>query len=110
VGCERGRRGDPPERSPQMSWRPLGETFWRSPARVVVTAFGLATAFGTALLTLPAAAESNEPTSLVTALFTATRAMCGGLASVDTGTHWSTLGEVVVLALIQVGGLGITTC
>jgi trk system potassium uptake protein TrkH len=54
-------------------------------------------------------AEDGEPTWWVTALFTATGAICGGLASVDTGSHWSTFGEVVVLGLIQVGGLGIMT-
>jgi trk system potassium uptake protein len=69
----------------------------------------MATVAGAALLMLPVSAESAAPTGWVTALFTATGAICGGLASVDTGTHWSTFGELVVLALIQVGGLGIMT-
>jgi potassium uptake TrkH family protein len=49
-------------------------------------------------------------TDPVTALFTATSAVCvTGLVVVDTGTYWSTFGEVVILALIQVGGLGTMT-
>jgi trk system potassium uptake protein TrkH len=85
------------------------DAIWRQPARVVVVAFGLTTAIGAVLLTLPMATESGEPTGWVTALFTATGAICGGLASVDTGSHWSTFGELVVLGLIQAGGLGIMT-
>jgi trk system potassium uptake protein TrkH len=92
-----------------MGPRSWGEAIWRHPARVVVVAFGLTTTVGAAVLTLPVSAEDGEPTWWVTALFTATGAICGGLASVDTGSHWSTFGEVVVLGLIQVGGLGIMT-
>lgn len=52
---------------------------------------------------------SGEPTDFVTALFTALSALCvTGLVVVDTGTHWSGFGEVVILALIQIGGFGIT--
>ncbi|HEV2783467.1 MAG TPA: potassium transporter TrkG [Actinophytocola sp.] len=82
---------------------------WRRPARLVVVAFGLVTLGGTGLLMLPVSAESGHGTGFVTALFTATGAICGGLASVDTGSHWTVFGELVVLALIQVGGLGIMT-
>jgi trk system potassium uptake protein TrkH len=82
---------------------------WRHPARVVVVAFGLTTAVGAVLLMLPVATEDAELTGWVTALFAATGAICGGLASVDTGTHWSMFGELVVLGLIQAGGLGIMT-
>ncbi len=82
----------------------------RYPARVVVVAFASAVAVGTVLLTLPVASESGEPTDLVTALFTATSAVCvTGLIVVDTPGHWSTFGELVILGLIQVGGLGIMT-
>jgi trk system potassium uptake protein TrkH len=92
-----------------MGPRTPADAIWRHPARVVVVAFGLTVAAGAVLLTLPISAESGEPTGWVTALFTATGAICGGLASVDTGSTWSTFGELVVLALIQVGGLGIMT-
>ncbi len=80
------------------------------PARLVVLGFGAAVLLGTALLMLPAAAESGTSTGVVAALFTATSAVCvTGLVVVDTATHWSAFGEVVVLGLIQAGGLGIMT-
>jgi trk system potassium uptake protein len=62
------------------------------------------------LLMLPVAAESGRATGLLTALFTAVSGITGtGLAVVDTGSHWSVFGEVVVLVLFQVGGFGIMT-
>ncbi|MFM9372760.1 TrkH family potassium uptake protein [Streptomyces sp. Da 82-17] len=84
--------------------------FAAHPARTVVMAFALVIAVGTVLLALPAAGEGRAATGFVTALFTATSAVCvTGLAVVDTGTHWSGFGEGVILALIQVGGFGIMT-
>ncbi|MEV1118297.1 potassium transporter TrkG [Actinosynnema sp. NPDC049800] len=80
------------------------------PARTVVFGFGAAVLLGTVLLALPVAAESGSSAGVVTAVFTATSAVCvTGLVVVDTATHWSTFGEVVVLGLIQAGGLGIMT-
>ncbi|MGH3450682.1 MAG: TrkH family potassium uptake protein [Haloechinothrix sp.] len=80
------------------------------PARAVVTGFAAADLIGTLLLMLPIASESREPTDVVTALFTATTAVCiTGLAVVDTGEHWSVFGELVILVLMQAGGLGIMT-
>ncbi|MEV6958030.1 potassium transporter TrkG [Streptomyces sp. NPDC051207] len=80
------------------------------PARAVVVAFALVVLGGTALLALPVATEDGSATGFVTALFTATSAVCvTGLAVVDTGTYWSGFGEGVILALIQVGGFGIMT-
>ncbi|WP_243859495.1 TrkH family potassium uptake protein [Amycolatopsis arida] len=83
---------------------------WRHPARIVVTAFAVAILAGTLLLTLPAATADGHPADLVTALFTATSAVCvTGLVVVDTPDYWSAFGEVVILGLIQIGGLGIMT-
>ncbi|WP_456107164.1 TrkH family potassium uptake protein [Prauserella endophytica] len=83
---------------------------WRHPARIVVLAFAGVVALGTVLLMLPAAAENGTRTDFVTALFTATSATCvTGLAVVDTPTYWSAFGELVILGLIQAGGLGIMT-
>ncbi|XVV01244.1 TrkH family potassium uptake protein [Actinosynnema sp. CA-248983] len=83
---------------------------FQHPTRVVATGFGLAIAVGTALLSLPVMTESGEGAGFVVALFTATSAVCvTGLVVVDTGTYWSTAGEVVILGLIQAGGLGILT-
>lgn len=65
---------------------------------------------GAGLLTLPVSAASGVPTPFLDALFTATSATCvTGLAVVDTGTHWSLFGKIVIISLIQVGGLGFMT-
>ena len=65
---------------------------------------------GTALLMLPFSTASGDDAPFVSALFTATSCVCvTGLAVVDTGTYWSPFGQVVMLLLIQVGGLGIMT-
>ncbi|MGP4113535.1 TrkH family potassium uptake protein [Streptomyces sp. 4N509B] len=78
------------------------------PARMVVIAFALAVLAGTTLLALPLATEDGTTPPLLTALFTATSAICvTGLVVVDTGTYWSGFGEGVILAMIQVGGFGI---
>ena len=67
-----------------------------------------ASLLGGLLLSLPFASEPGVTTSFVTALFTATSAVCvTGLVVVDTAGHWSTFGELVVLGLIQIGGFGI---
>lgn len=83
---------------------------FQHPARMITSGFGSAVLIGTGLLSLPVATESGERADLIDALFTATSAVCvTGLVTVDTGGYWSTFGEVVVLALIQAGGLGIMT-
>ncbi|KOV84573.1 ATPase [Nocardia sp. NRRL S-836] len=83
---------------------------WRHPARLVVLAFLAATAVGTVLFLLPVATEPGRTTTFMTALFTAVSGITGtGLAVVDTASHWSTFGEVVLLTLCQVGGFGIMT-
>ncbi|MCK8434079.1 TrkH family potassium uptake protein [Streptomyces sp. D2-8] len=80
------------------------------PARAVVVAFAMVVLLGAAVLSLPFATERGASPDFVTALFTATSAVCvTGLAVVDTGTYWSGFGEGVILALIQIGGFGIMT-
>lgn len=65
---------------------------------------------GSILLTLPIASQKNVWTPFIDALFTATSAVCvTGLVVVDTGTHWSFFGQVVIISLIQIGGLGFVT-
>lgn len=62
---------------------------------------------GTLLLLLPFSTRSGAHTSVMTALFTATSATCiTGLTLVNTATHWSWFGQVVLLLLIEVGALG----
>lgn len=82
----------------------------RSAMQIIVLAFLLIILAGSLLLTLPIASRSGRPTPFLTALFTASSATCvTGLSLVDTCTHWSGLGQVVILLLIQVGGLGFMT-
>ena len=78
------------------------------PAQVVVLAFGLAVVLGTLLLLLPVSRADRDGAPVVDALFTATSAVTiTGLATVDMSSYWSGFGQVVVLVLIQTGGLGI---
>lgn len=71
-------------------------------------AFVLASLAGAALLCLPVASAGAGRAPVLTALFTATSAVCvTGLVVVDTGQYWSAFGEWTILALIQVGGFGI---
>lgn len=82
----------------------------RSPARVIPLAYLAATGAGTCLLLLPAATVPGKQTDFVTASFHAVSALCiTGLASVDTVTHWTLFGQIVLLVLIQLGGFGIVT-
>ena len=65
---------------------------------------------GSLLLSLPISSKSREFTPYLTSLFTSTSAACvTGLIVVDTAVHWSLLGQIVILFLIQIGGLGIMT-
>jgi len=78
------------------------------PARLVPLAFLVVIALGTALLMLPQARAGEDAAPLITALFTATSAVCvTGLVVVNTGTYWSPFGQSVILLLFQVGGFGI---
>ncbi len=64
-------------------------------------------AVGTLLLALPVSGKTGHFTPFVDALFTATSAVCvTGLVVLDTGTYWSMFGQVVIVALIQIGGFG----
>ena len=81
---------------------------WFRPAQLTALGFLLLILAGTALLTLPLASADGRATPVMDALFTATSATSlTGLVTVDTGSHWNIFGQVIVLVLIQVGGLGI---
>lgn len=83
---------------------------WLTPARVLVFGFAGVILTGTVLLSMPFAVRPGVGVNFLVSLFTATSAVCvTGLVVVDTGTHWSLAGQVIVLTLIQVGGLGIMT-
>lgn len=81
-----------------------------TPSQILVAGFAAIILAGAVLLTLPVAVRPGEEISFLTALFTATSAVCvTGLVVVDTVTHWTLFGQVVILSLIQVGGLGFMT-
>jgi trk system potassium uptake protein TrkH len=81
----------------------------KSPARVSILGFSITILIGTVLLMLPAASPGKS-LGFINALFTSTSATCvTGLVVVDTGQAFTTFGQVVILALIQAGGLGIMT-
>ncbi len=81
-----------------------------SPERIIVGSFVAAILVGTFFLMLPVSTVDGKGLSLVDAFFTATSATCvTGLIVVDTGSYLSRFGQLVVLLLIQCGGLGIMT-
>lgn len=81
-----------------------------SPVRVITLGYFIMILLGTALLMLPCATRSGVCAGPVTALFTATSASCvTGLVLQDTATYWSLFGQLVIIALIQIGGLGFMT-
>jgi trk system potassium uptake protein len=81
-----------------------------TPTRLIVLSFILLILSGTAILMLPISSQSGEYTNFLVALFTATSASCvTGLVVVDTGTHWSLFGQIIILLLIQIGALGLVT-
>jgi trk system potassium uptake protein TrkH len=82
----------------------------RSPAFVLLVGFSLLILVGTVLLALPISSKAGTWTVPLTALFTATSAVCvTGLVLVDTATYWSPFGQAVILALVQIGGFGFMT-
>lgn len=62
---------------------------------------------GALILSLPISSANGEVTSFIDSLFTSTSAVCvTGLVTVDTGTHWNLFGQIIIMLLIEVGGLG----
>lgn len=77
-----------------------------NPGQRIVLSFVVVILVGTLFLLLPQSTNGAHP-GFLRALFTATSATCvTGLALVDTGTYWTLFGQIVILLLIQVGGLG----
>ena len=80
-----------------------------STTRMIAFGFALIIVIGTILLSLPIATKTGE-TDLLTALFTATSATCvTGLVAADTYQNWTLFGQLVILCMLQVGGLGFMT-
>lgn len=81
-----------------------------TPVRLLVLGFLAIIAAGTCLLLLPVSTRSGESPAFMDALFTAVTSTCvTGLVTQDTYSHWSTFGHVVILVLIQTGGIGFMT-
>lgn len=79
-------------------------------ARITAGSFLLLIIIGAALLSLPISTRGEGSVPLLDGVFTATSAVClTGLIVVDTATYWTPFGQAVILALIQIGGLGIMT-
>ena len=79
-----------------------------SSSQIIPLGFLIVILVGTVLLLLPVSTAEGESTSFLTALFTATTSVCvTGLVVVDTYLHWTLFGKIVILVLIQIGGLGI---
>ena len=84
--------------------------FSLSTTQIVLLSFLITIVAGSVLLSLPVSAADGRPVPYIDALFTATTATCvTGLVTVPTVSTWSTFGHVVILLLIQLGGLGIVT-
>ena len=82
----------------------------RHPARLVVAGFAGIILIGTALLCLPVATNGPGGASFHVAVFQATTAVTlSGMTLVDVATYWSPTGQVIILVLVEVGGLGIVT-
>lgn len=81
-----------------------------SKVQTIALGFFLIIVAGTILLMLPIASRDGHSTGFLNALFTATSSTCvTGLVVVDTYTNWTLFGQVVIIGLIQIGGLGFIT-
>ena len=77
---------------------------------IILISFLAVVLLGSLLLSLPISTKSGESVPYIDALFTATTSTCvTGLVTVPTFSTWSVFGQVVILVLIQVGGLGVIT-
>ena len=78
--------------------------------QIIILGFSGVILIGALLLMLPASSRAGVVTSFSDALFTSTSAVCvTGLVVYDTATYWSTFGQLIILLLIQIGGMGVIT-
>ncbi len=90
--------------------KPVTKKFQLTPPQILVIGFAAIILVGATLLSLPMASASGKPLRFLDALFTATSATCvTGLVVVDTGTFFTKFGQIVIILLIQIGGLGFMT-
>lgn len=82
----------------------------KSPFRVIILGFLLVILMGSLVLMLPVSTREGIGTPFLQALFTSTSAVCvTGLVIHDTASYWSGFGQLVIILLIQIGGLGVVT-
>ena len=78
--------------------------------RIIVYGFLFVILTGSFLLMLPIATQDGQGASFLDALFTSTSAVCvTGLVVKDTATYWTQFGQLVIITLIQIGGMGVVT-
>ena len=78
--------------------------------QIILAGFATMILIGSLLLMLPASSADHSVTPFINTLFTATSASCvTGLVVHDTATHWSLFGKLILITLIQIGGLGVVT-
>lgn len=81
-----------------------------SSSQIIILGFAAAILFGSLLLMLPISTRDGQGACFTDALFTATSAVCvTGLILKDTAAYWTGFGQAVILALIQIGGMGVVT-
>ncbi|MBQ4347824.1 MAG: Trk family potassium uptake protein [Firmicutes bacterium] len=77
---------------------------------ILILGYACIALLGAILLSLPVSAKDGAPTAFIDALFTSVSATCvTGLSVFDTFSHWSTFGQIIILIMIQVGGIGFMT-
>lgn len=85
-------------------------TLEKNPPRLLAFGFFVIIVLAAALLSMPISSRTSHFTPYLDSLFTATSAMCvTGLTVVPTFSHWSVFGQVIIILLIQIGGLGVMT-
>ncbi len=84
--------------------------FHLSKFKTILLGYLFVIVMGAFLLSLPISSESKACTSFIDSIFTSTSAVCvTGLVVFDTATHWSIFGQIIILLLIQIGGMGVIT-
>ncbi|MEL7570932.1 MAG: potassium transporter TrkG, partial [Eubacteriaceae bacterium] len=78
-----------------------------STSKLLALGFLIIIVTGAVLLCFPISSRTHTYTSFLDCLFTSTSAVCvTGLVILDTGTHWSAFGQIVIICLVQIGGIG----
>ncbi|WP_040398858.1 TrkH family potassium uptake protein [Anaerococcus senegalensis] len=88
----------------------LSDKITSNPPLYLTLGFAILIIIGGCILSLPIFTRSGEPTNLIDSMFVAASASCvTGLTTVNTAEHWNSYGHLLILILIQIGGLGVMT-